>query len=321
MNQPIWIPLPTSFAIGPANAFLFTEPEVTLVDCGIDSDESWAALVDALANHALTVADIQHVVVTHAHVDHMGMAGRIIAHSHADLWIWEQIAEWASRTEARLRSRQDFLRYTLNQYDMATLQRDSILNGMGRARELWSSVPENRITTFSLTDQLQMGGAAWDILHMPGHSNTQTCFYQPESQQFIAADMLLALTPAPIMEQPLSGGLEREPCMERLMASYELVYNMEIQRVYPGHGEPFSDYRTLIDAQRSRIAMRKDECYQLVRQGKKRVGDILDVMYAHHPETARFSGMTTVVAYLDLLLAEGVIREVIEDGMRRYVAT
>jgi len=96
INQPIHIPLPTSFPIGPANAYLFTGPEPTLIDCGIDSDESWQALVDALAQHGLTVADLQRVIVTHAHVDHMGMAGRIVANSQAKLWIWAGIARCAN---------------------------------------------------------------------------------------------------------------------------------------------------------------------------------------------------------------------------------
>ncbi len=39
--KPIRIELPTGLGVGPVNAYLFTEPEVVLVDAGVNSDECW----------------------------------------------------------------------------------------------------------------------------------------------------------------------------------------------------------------------------------------------------------------------------------------
>ena len=318
MSQPIHVPLPIPFPVGPANAYLFTDPEPTLVDCGVDTDESWDALVAALAEQNLTIADIRRVIVTHAHVDHMGMAGCIVGQSEALVYIWEGIARWANDVEAMWTRRVEFLHQLLHQYDLPDLQRDSILKGMGRVSTIWSPVPADRVRTFSLSDRLTIGPWQWDVLYMPGHSNTQTCFFQPETGQFLAADMLLPLTPAPVLEAPLNGSMAREPSLPRLFESYELLYNMPIQQVYPGHGEPFDDHRALIDRQRARIELRKAECLALVQAGNDQLGDLLNVMYAHHPETARFTGLSTLVGYLDLLLDDGSIREEIIEGKRRY---
>ena len=318
INQPIHIPLPTPFLIGPVNTYLFTDPEPTLVDCGVDTDESWRALVDALAKQGLTVADLQRVIVTHAHVDHIGMAGRIVANSQADLWIWVGIARWADEVETMWVKRIDFLHTLLHEYDLPDLQRDSILNGRGSILDIWTSVPKDRVRTFALDDKLSIGPWLWDVIYLPGHSNTQTCFFQPETGKFLAADMLLSLTPAPVLEAPLAGGIIREPSLPRLLDSYDLVYNLPIDQVYPGHGEPFDEHRTLIDRQRARIAERKAECLTLVQDGNHQVGQMLDKMYGHHPETARFTGLSTLIGYLDLLIADGLIREEIMGGKRRY---
>lgn len=317
-NDPIHISLPTPFPVGPANAYLFIDPEPTLVDCGVDTDESWYALESALAEQSLTVADIQRVIVTHAHVDHMGMAGRICAHSNANVLMWEQIAPWADQLEMMWSRRVEFLRTLLPQYDLPDLQRDSIVNGMSGITAIWSPVPKDRVRTFSLDDKLSIGAQNWDLLYLPGHSNTQTCFFQPETGHFLAADMLLPLTPAPVLEYPLGGKLEREPSLPRMFDSFDTVYDLPIEQVYPGHGEPFTDHRSLIDHQRTRIQMRKAECLELIGDGKHQVGEMLNVMYSHHPETARFTGLSMLIGYLDLLLEDGEIREEIVDGKRRY---
>ena len=57
--KPIRIELPTPFAVGPVNAYLFTEPEPILVDTGVDSDESWQVLEYELARHNLAISDLR----------------------------------------------------------------------------------------------------------------------------------------------------------------------------------------------------------------------------------------------------------------------
>ena len=46
--EPIRLELPTDLGVGPVNAYLFTQPEVVLVDAGIKTDACWEALVDCL---------------------------------------------------------------------------------------------------------------------------------------------------------------------------------------------------------------------------------------------------------------------------------
>lgn len=50
---------------------------VALVDAGWAAEESWRALADGLASTGHDVADVRFVLVTHAHMDHLGLARRI----------------------------------------------------------------------------------------------------------------------------------------------------------------------------------------------------------------------------------------------------
>jgi hypothetical protein len=73
--------------------------------------------------------------------------------------------------------------------------------------------------------------------------------------------------------------------------------------------------------QRERILGRKAECLEFIRQGTGSVPELLDAMYAHQPGPYRTVGLWMLIGYLDLLLADGLIRQEDRDGLWYYVAT
>lgn len=321
MTYPIQIPLPIPYAVGPVNSYLFIEPEPTLIDCGVSSDESWSALATALAAHQLTIADLQRVIITHAHVDHMGMAGKIAAHSPAQIWVAEMNYDWAVNLPLKWQRRMAFMGVVIQQFGLRAEQQQAILSGMARTPMLWDVIPAERVVTFPLDGTLVIGGQPWQVIYTPGHSNTQTCFYQADSHQFLAADMLLPVTPTPVIEEPLDGGDERVPGLPQFLDSLALVEALEIEQVYPGHGAPFTDHRALIQRQSARIAQRTEECYGLIADGAQTFDALFAAMYGAHSTADRFSALGMLVGYLDLLEVDGLIRRRMHNGVRSFGVT
>ncbi|MDX1414842.1 MAG: MBL fold metallo-hydrolase [Candidatus Promineifilaceae bacterium] len=319
IKPPERIELPTGMQMGSVNAYLFKEPEPILVDTGLKSDESWEALQLGLAEHGLTVIDISRIIITHAHVDHDGQAGQIVDQSDADVWISELGAPWLQFT-AEQRARR--ATYYYEQFLPATGFDQSIigtitsgLNSMGDQR---APIAPDRIHAFPIDGVLQMGGVPWQVLYTPGHASMQTCFYQPDNRLLLSADMLLASTPVPVVESPTDGSTERVPGLPVFMKSLDLIESLEVDLVLPGHGRSFADHHQVIQRQRERIALRKEECRQWIEQGIITPVDLVEKMYAHRPIQTRFAGLWMLIGYLDLLEAEGVIERQTIGGIWHY---
>ncbi len=306
--QPLRLELPTNMQVGSVNAYLFTEPEPVLVDAGIGSDACWAALKAALADHGLTPADIRRVVVTHPHVDHYGLAGRMADSAETEIWIADGGVAWLEPTRSLWQARYDYyensllpaLGYSAEMVEVIMMTLVS-LNG------LVDPVPMAQVRTFPRDGVVQMGGLDWQVVDAPGHASLQSCFYQPETRQLISADHLMSIAPTPIIEAPPPGQTEHDPALPNFLASLEKVRALAVDQVWPGHGQPFRNHRRVIDRQVARIERRTQETQRWIGLGRETAITILDEMYGHLPELLRFAGMYMLIGYLDLLLAEGTI--------------
>jgi glyoxylase-like metal-dependent hydrolase (beta-lactamase superfamily II) len=308
--------------MGSVNAYLFPHPEIILVDTGVKTDACWAALIDGLAAHGVAVRDISRVVVTHPHVDHFGLAGRIVAESDATVWVFDQGAPWLISLETLWVERVAYYRRDfLPRIGLSPESEQLVLMGVAELAALADPVPGDRVVAFHAGGALQMGERSWQIIHTPGHAAAQTVFYQPDTGQLLSADMLLAAAPAPVIEQPPAREARRQPELPLFLRSLDVLDALAIDIVLPGHGRPFSDPHRVIARQRARIQQRRDECLELIRDGLQTVPQLVDKMYAHQPPDGRLAGLWMLIGYLDLLIADGFIREADAGGVRHYFPT
>ncbi len=326
MTKPIRLELPTPFSIGSVNAWLFVEPEPVLVDCGQNTPDCIEALVAGLAAEGLSTADLKKVIITHGHVDHAGLGGYLAENSSAEFWVSDHNWDWVADVDTKWGERVDFMARIVQQAGVEPDLVELMVSGMRNIASIWQSVPVDRMVRFNTKSKLQMGGARWDVIHAPGHSESQTCFYEPISKRLISADMLLHIAPVPVIERYAElndqGEIERILGLPKHMESLELFYDLEISAVYPGHGPEFKDpHRVVIDRQKDRIHKRKEQCFELVKDGTSSAMGITDVMYSHFPQSGKITGLAMVVGYLDLLMQEGKVQRRTEEGVWHFNIT
>jgi hydroxyacylglutathione hydrolase len=131
-----------------------TTREAVVIDPGDDIDE----ILRVLARHELTVKTI---VITHAHIDHVGGAARLKAETGAPVYMNEA----------------DF-----PVYDQIEMQ------------ALWLGMDPPEQADIDVTprdgDVLRLGAAEFNVLHTPGHTPGSMGLWIPSEKKLIAGDTL-----------------------------------------------------------------------------------------------------------------------------------
>ncbi|MCB8965278.1 MAG: MBL fold metallo-hydrolase [Ardenticatenaceae bacterium] len=320
MTHPLRIELPTEYEAGPVNAYLFMEPEPVLVDTGVKSEASWRALLAALAEHGLTPGDLSRVVLTHGHVDHFGQANRLWQEGGVRLETAVVVAHRLTNFTDYWQKRTAFYKNIfLPQTALPPQMYQFMLAYFEIVANNYEDVPTQILHTYADDAVIELGGLPWQVMHTPGHCSHQTIFYQPETRQLFSSDMLLQRTPTPVVELP-ANGRTREPSLPIFMRSLDVVESLEVDVVYPGHGEIFHDHRGLVRRQRERILRRTQETYACIQGGCHTAAEITAHLYADRPLAIQFAGLWMALGYVDLLLENGRITAREENGIILYEA-
>ncbi len=84
--------IPTPFAVGRVNCYLVDDDPLTLVDTGPNSGDALDELELALAGHGRRIEDLERVVITHQHIDHLGLVDIIARRSGAEICALDVLA-------------------------------------------------------------------------------------------------------------------------------------------------------------------------------------------------------------------------------------
>lgn len=296
------------FGMKTVNAYLLKGDEVVLIDSGENTEASYEALKSGLKEHSLSITDIDRVIITHAHVDHMGMAQRIGAEANARIWVSELVKDWAVKPDEMWSTREKLMLPTLLSYfdsNLSDLIQQGYVDMMGNVKKVWEPISEDLLDIYQSDGQLDINDIRWQCVYMPGHSSSQSTFFNPINGDYISADMLLRITPTPVIEPSREDLSKRNKGILEMMNSYERLLRFDIKKVYPGHYEIFDNAHDVINRQVRRIDERTKQCYELIKSGQSSFIDIFNSLYEgrfHMP------AMIMLIGYLDRLENAGVIR-------------
>src|SRR3954467_4466487 len=79
------IAIPTPFAVGRVNVYLIEDSPLTLVDAGPNSGTSFDELQRGIAALGHSLEDLELILLTHQHIDHLGLVSLVAAHSGAEV--------------------------------------------------------------------------------------------------------------------------------------------------------------------------------------------------------------------------------------------
>src|SRR5438270_11303066 len=86
--------IPTPFAVGRVNCYLIEDEPLTLIDTGPNSGKSLDELERALAAHGHRVEDLELIILTHQHMDHVGLLEILARRSGAEVAALHSLREY-----------------------------------------------------------------------------------------------------------------------------------------------------------------------------------------------------------------------------------
>jgi len=312
------ITLPTPFPVGPVHAYLMQGDPLTLIDTGPQTLAALAALQAGLAEHGVLLGDIQRVIITHAHADHYGLAGTIVAASGAEVWAHPLAQPLIEGWNSYLAPREQFwLDLLLAAGVPATLAEKTahLYRGM---QQFITHAPVARVLNEG--DTVEVAGAACQVLHCPGHADNLICLYQPAERLLLGNDHLLAhISSNAIVGPPPLGETERRRPLVDYWTSLCRVYELPVALVLPGHGDAVADVRSLINSRfrfyEQRLARLLDE----LRRKPRTVWQLADALFRKLDAVDTFLAASEVLGHLDVLEQKGqVTRETGEKGVWLY---
>jgi glyoxylase-like metal-dependent hydrolase (beta-lactamase superfamily II) len=203
---------------------------LTVVDAGVPT--SWTSLEDALLRLGRSMSDIEALVLTHAHYDHVGFAERARRELGIPVYVHENDAPLA-----RHPWRFDFERSPL--YYLATQpQALPIVAALARNRAFFAP-PVKEVQRYDASDTLPVPGSP-RLVYTPGHTLGHCSLHLPDRDAVIAGDAIVMLDPYTARKGPCLVARAAVADSQRNLATLDALAATGARTVLTGHGEPWT---------------------------------------------------------------------------------
>jgi len=333
--------------------YVFQTPDgVTLFDAGYGTNEATQAMTEALAALGHRPSDIQRLVISHAHPDHLGMAGWVKEQSpDAELVMLEREWEWIRHRWLDFQHWEDhsndwLIRHGIARKEVEAADRAGAI-GLGGAfrspgglkrflggaigrlrngdpdrswrRSFRMDIEPDRLLQDGET--LEVGDWVLQAVWTPGHTPGHLCLYEPNHKLMLTGDHVLPRITPNVSMHIDDEETDRSPLAEYL-ASLEKTAAFDSRRGLPAHEWDIEDLpgrcRELIAHHGDRL----EEVLAGIGDGTATAGAISGRVHWNTRPFNEFniwqkrSALGETLAHLEVLRADGRVRRFDDDHTR-----
>ncbi len=279
------IEIPTPFPVGNINCYLIEGSPLTLIDTGPKTSKSLAVLKQELQVRSYELSDIEQILLTHGHIDHVGLVAQFVrererVHGNpTEVWMHQKDAGALVNYE----------RYTENY--MASIVKliaasgvpineALILSQEGRT-SLFKSIAESVPTAKSFKDgaSFRTGIGNVTALWVPGHSPGSTCYVCDDHQIIFSGDHILG----DISSNPSISFDDSERIgMMTYLESLDRISSIQSYMALPGHREPIRDIKARINTLRGEYDDKLKKAADLLTNNPQTIYEISRAVYGDY---------------------------------------
>ena len=207
-----------------------SEGRLTLVDAGVPS--SWTSLQQALRALGRSPGDVEALVLTHGHFDHLGFAERARAEFGIPVYVHENDVPLTRHPRQYAHERARSV-YFLTQFKALP-----IVASLVRHRAWWPK-PVKEVRRYE-EGELPVPGSP-RVVFTPGHTLGHCALHFPDRDAVIAGDAVVTLNPyrGTTGPQIVSGAATADE--KRALASLDALAATRVRTVLVGHGDPWTE--------------------------------------------------------------------------------
>ncbi|MFW9787285.1 MAG: MBL fold metallo-hydrolase [Candidatus Thorarchaeota archaeon] len=245
------IQIPTPFPVGSVNCYLIEGSPLTLIDTGPKVPDSLTILQEALHILSYELSDVEQILITHGHLDHIGLTAQIVRereHVHGippTVWIHQKDANALLSYE---RHAEIYMKSFERLIGMSGVP-EKIAQSLNPKKliEYYMSIREPVPSAHTFEDMASFKTGIGEItaVWVPGHSSGSVCYVCDEKQVIFSGDHVLgdiSSNPSISFDSPERIG------MLTYLDSLDRISSKQGYIVFPGHREPILDLQSRIES-------------------------------------------------------------------------
>jgi glyoxylase-like metal-dependent hydrolase (beta-lactamase superfamily II) len=308
--------------VGRVNCYLIEDEPLTLVDTGPNSGKSLDELEQALGALGHAIEDLELIVITHQHMDHLGLLEILSRRSGAEIAAWHQLGPYLESFSAAATADDEFAMGIMLRHGVPA----DLATALGSVGASFRAFGSSGHVTRPLRDgdMLELRDRRLRVLHRPGHSPSDTVFWDEERRLLIAGDHLLAhISSNPLISRPLDPDTApgRPHALQDYIASMRATRELPAELVLPGHGDPVLDHAALIDERFRMHERRARKLLRMLEDEPLSAYELATRMWGNVAVTQAFLTISEVLGHIDLLVADGLVRERDGEDVVRFAPT
>ncbi|MBI2524738.1 MAG: MBL fold metallo-hydrolase [Candidatus Rokubacteria bacterium] len=277
--------------------------QVTLLDVGSGLEMSNEGLERRIGEvrerfrEDVTLEQVQHVVISHAHMDHFGWAGRFARPGGAEVYVHELDARVLNNFEERLVLASKDLRVFMERAGVKPEARAALEEMYRFSKDFFKSVEIRHPVRDG--DRIING---YRVHHVPGHCPGQICL-EVEDLLFTADHVLARITPhqSPASITPFCG-------LELYLRSLERIRRIEgVTVALPGHEAPIEDLAGRIEEIVAHHRRRLDRVLDICGEPRSLAG-VSRTLFGDQAGYSRILALEEAGAHVEYLFERGELR-------------
>ncbi|MEK4426714.1 MBL fold metallo-hydrolase [Solibacillus sp. FSL K6-1523] len=297
------------------NCYLYKHgSKLTLIDAGLDIPEYRNFFEAQLAAYGFQIGDIDQILLTHHHEDHIGLVNYIIQQHQIPVYAYTLALPRLYFTEEYQIQKKTFFERLYKQYGCEEVAQQRLLKmqqTMKNSNQLKIKGTITALDHHDMLDDLQ-------VIAVPGHSPDSIMFYDQQAKWLFVGDLVMYKgTTNALIDHDDEGQLL--PTVMQYKNSLELCLKYDVRTVFAGHQQVFSDLPEIIQKNLARIEYKLNRLTKKVTEGNETILQLASAIYGERINKEMTLILSEIIGYTMYAERMGEVKRVVEKtGLHFY---